>query len=157
VKIPPNATMVMLRPLLPICMVVLIAACSRPAIPLLEDLNARENLSAYRIEQVRGTRDGDKLDAEATLGDGTSQLTLEMHFAIRTPTTILTSGTWQWNRDGVTRTGDLAERSVMFLGGQDGPPSVGGRFDLLDSSGLHAYRVNIPTTQLKVKLALPPR
>ena len=42
----------------------------------------------------------------------------------------------------------------MFLGGQDGPPSIGGSFDLLDPAGVGKYRVTIPTTELKVKLPI---
>ena len=84
-------------------------------------------------------------------GMGSSMLTVEMHFAVGAPTK-LKSGQWQWTRDGRVNSGVLAERSVMFLGGQDGPPSVGGRFDLLDLAGTAAYRINIPTTQLKMRL-----
>lgn len=40
----------------------------------------------------------------------------------------------------------------MFLGGQDGPPSIGGSFDLRDGTGAAAYRITIPTTELKTKL-----
>jgi len=50
--------------------------------------------------------------------------------------------------------GSVAERSVMFLGGQDGPPSIGGRFDLVDPTGVAQYRITISTTELKVKLPL---
>jgi hypothetical protein len=42
----------------------------------------------------------------------------------------------------------------MFLGGQDGPPSIGGRFDLLDPTGAAEYRITVPTTELKIKLPL---
>jgi hypothetical protein len=100
---------------------------------------------------VRGTRDGDRLDAEATFGDGTSTLTVEMRFAIGAPTK-LESGQWRWNRDGRLMSGTVTERSVMFLGGQDGPPSIGGRFDLRDATAAAAYRITIPTTELKAKL-----
>ena len=48
--------------------------------------------------------------------------------------------------------GTVTERSVMFLGGQDGPPSIGGRFDLHDATAAAAYRITIPTTELKTKL-----
>jgi hypothetical protein len=40
----------------------------------------------------------------------------------------------------------------MFLGGQDGPPSIGGRFDLRDDAGAAMYRISIPTTELRQKL-----
>ena len=76
-----------------------------------------------------------------------------MTFTIGAPTK-LKSGRWQWARkDGLT-SGLVTERSVMFLGGQDGPPSIGGRFDLLDSAGVPTYRITIRTTELKVKLPL---
>ncbi len=52
----------------------------------------------------------------------------------------------------VSMGGTVAERSVMFLGGQDGPPSIGGRYDLLGPTGAAAYRITIPTTELKQKL-----
>ena len=42
-----------------------------------------------------------------------------------------------------------AARSVTFLGGQSGPPSIGGIFDLVGPSGAALYRVNIPVTELK--------
>ena len=140
-----------LRRLLPCCTIVFIAACTRPPRPPLEDLSGRESLSSYTLGQVRGTRDGDRLDAEATFGNGTSILTVEMRFAIGAPTK-LESGRWQWNRDGRLMSGTVTERSVMFLGGQDGPPSVGGRFDLHDATTAAAYRITIPTTELKTKL-----
>jgi hypothetical protein len=116
-----------------------------------EDLNRRENLSSYMLAQVRGTRVGDRLDAEATFGDRSSTLTVDMRFAIGAPTK-LESGRWQWTRDGRLMSGTVTERSVMFLGGQDGPPSLGGRFDLRDSTGAAAYRITIPTTELRQKL-----
>jgi len=74
-----------------------------------------------------------------------------MRFAIGAPTK-LESGRWQWTRDGRLLSGTVAERSVMFLGGQDGPPSIGGRFDLRDAAGAAVYRITIPTTELKQKL-----
>ncbi len=40
----------------------------------------------------------------------------------------------------------------MFLGGQDGPPSIVGRFDLHDLNGAAVYRITIPTTELRQKL-----
>ena len=48
----------------------------------------------------------------------------------------------------------LGKDVVMFLGGQDGPPSIGGRYDLLDSTRAAKYRITIPTSQLKIKLPL---
>jgi len=142
---------VILNRLLPGCAIVFVAACARPPQPPVEDLSGRENLASYTLAHVRGTRVGDRLDAEATFGDGSSTLTVEMRFAIGAPTK-LDSGRWQWTRDGRLMSGTVTERSVMFLGGQDGPPSIGGRFDLRDSTGAAAYRITIPTTELNTKL-----
>jgi hypothetical protein len=127
------------------------AACARPPQLTVEDLSGHENLSSYALTQVRGTRAGDRLDTEATFGDGSSTLTVDMRFAIGAPTK-LASGRWQWTRDGRLMSGTVTERSVMFLGGQDGPPSVGGRFDLHDLTGASVYRITIPTTELRQKL-----
>ncbi|MGD1097226.1 MAG: hypothetical protein ABSB35_35225 [Bryobacteraceae bacterium] len=135
------------RPLL--CLIILLAACSRPPQPPVEDLSGREKLSSFTLGQIRGTRNGDRLDAEANFIDGSSTLTVSMRFVVGAPTR-LASGQWQWTRDGHVTGGAMVERSVMFLGGQDGPPSIGGRFDLLDATGKGEYRINIPTTQLKL-------
>lgn len=138
------------RRLLP-CLLVLLVSCARSSKPPLEDLHGRENLSSFKLEEMRGTRDGDRLDAEARFGDGSSTLTVRLQFAVGAPTK-LESGYWQWTRMGNLAGGSVVERSVMFLGGQDGPPSLGGRFDLLDRAGAAEFRITIPTTELKVKL-----
>jgi hypothetical protein len=144
-----------LGPVILVCGLILyIAACARPPSAPVEDLSGHDNLTAYQLAQVRGTRDGDRLKAEARFADGASALVVEMQFAIGSPTT-LSAGTWHWTRDGSLAQGTVAGRSVMFLGGQDGPPSIGGRFDLLDANGVAKYRVTIPTTELKTKLPLP--
>jgi hypothetical protein len=137
-----------------LCVALLLSSCAKSAKPPVEDLSGRENLSAFALEEMRGTRDGDRLDAEAKFGDGSSTLTVTMRFAIGSPTR-LESGRWQWMMgDGRLASGTVAARSVMFLGGQDGPPSVGGRFDLLDLTGAAEYRIIIPTTELKIRLRL---
>lgn len=130
-----------------------LGSCSRAAKPPVEDLHGRENLSAFTLAELRGTRDGDRLDARVKFGDGTSTLTVTMRFAIGAPTK-LEAGRWEWNKDSVPANGTVAERSVMFLGGQDGAPSLGGRFDLLDASGVAAYRITIPTQELKIKFRM---
>ena len=123
-----------------------LAACGakRPAV---EDLTTHEDLSLFKLHSLRGTRDGDRLQAQAVFSDSSSILTMEMHFAIGSPTT-LESGTWRWSRNNQMMSGGIAARSVTFLGGQDGPPSIGGTYDLHDSSGVARYRVAIPVTAL---------
>jgi len=109
-----------------LCGVLLLAGCGakRPAV---EDLTTHENLSLFKLHSLRGTRDGDRLQAQAVFSDTSSILTLEMRFAIGSPTT-LESGTWRWSRNNQMLNGTISARSVMFLGGQDGPPSIGGTY-----------------------------
>jgi hypothetical protein len=129
-----------------LCCALLLAACGakRPAV---EDLIAHENLPLFKLHSLRGTRDGDRLQAQAVFSDSSSILTLEMHFAVGSPTK-LESGTWHWSRNNQMMSGSITARSVTFLGGQDGPPSIGGTYDLLGQDGAARYRVAIPTTAL---------
>jgi hypothetical protein len=123
----------------------LLSGCARN-VPPLQDLSKHEDLSGFKVQSVRGVRDGDHLAATALISDSSSILTLDLHFAIGSPTT-LQSGTWRWSRPGGLLSGGVTGRSVMFLGGQDGPPSIGGTFDLL-AGGEAGYRVTLPLTAL---------
>src|SRR5581483_9495641 len=120
--------------------------CARRQRRVLEDLSGREDLSRFTIQSERGVRDGDKLAAQLVISDSSSILTLDLHFAIGSPTT-LASGTWRWSRPGRLLTGTVSARSVTFLGGQDGPPSIGGSFDLRGDGGA-LYRVTLPLQEL---------
>jgi hypothetical protein len=115
-----------------------------------QDLTTLEYLSSFTLHSVAGTRDGDRLHAQAIFSDSSSILTVEMHFAVGSPTK-LESGEWRWMRGGQLLNGAVASRLITFLGGQDGPPSIGGTFDLLGPDGVARYRVNIPVTQLKTR------
>jgi hypothetical protein len=95
---------------------------------------------------VHGLRDGDHLAAQVLISDSSSILTLDLHFAVGSPTT-LESGTWRWSRPGGLLNGTVSARSVTFLGGQDGPPSIGGTFDLNGASNA-TYRVTLPLTAM---------
>jgi hypothetical protein len=124
-----------------------LAACSRPPRPPLEDLTGYRNLSRFGLLAVHGVRDGDHLAAQVAISDSSSLLALDLHFAIGSPTT-LQSGTWRWSLPGgLLLEGTVTARSVTFLGGQDGPPSIGGTFDLTGAGG-YAYRVTLPLTAL---------
>src|SRR5260370_24537347 len=125
------------------CTLLLLVACGGRKHPAVEDLSGRENLSLFKLQSLRGTRDGDRLQAQAMFSDSSSILTVDMRFAIGSPTT-LESGAWRWMRNNQLLTGAVAARSVSFLGGQDGPPSIGGVFDLLGEDGIAKYRVTIP-------------
>jgi hypothetical protein len=127
----------------------LFSGCARPERRPLQDLSGHEDLSRFTIQSVRGVRDGDRLTAQVLISDSYSILTLDLHFAVGSPTT-LQSGTWQWSRPDhyvSLLMGTVSARSVTFLGGQDGPPSIGGTFDLTNAYGT-ACRVTIPLTSL---------
>lgn len=138
------------------CVCLVLAACGSAKAPAVQDLTRGENLALFKLGSLRGTRDGDRLEAQAMFTDSSSMLTIDMLFAVGTPTT-LQSGAWKWTRNNRLMTGKVAGRSVTFLGGQDGPPSIGGTFDLLGPGGAAEYRVTIPLTELKTRLRADPR
>jgi hypothetical protein len=76
-----------------------LAGCARSNLPLLQDLSKQEDLSRFLLQSVRGVRDGDRLTAQVLVSDSSSILTLDLHFAIGSPTT-LQSGNWRWSRPG---------------------------------------------------------
>jgi len=131
------------RGVLILCLV--IASCARSGRPVLQDLSGHEDLSIFKLQTVGGVRDGDRMAVQVLISDSSSILTLDLHFAIGSPTT-LESGAWRWSRSAGLLNGTVSARSVTFLGGQDGPPSIGGTFDLTGSEAL--YRVNLPLTVL---------
>src|SRR5260370_29811248 len=65
------------------CVAVFLWACATPPKPPVEDLSGRENLSSFTLAQLRGTRNGDRLDAEAMFEDGSSTLTVRHAFCNR--------------------------------------------------------------------------
>jgi hypothetical protein len=124
----------------------LISGCAHANRPPLQDLSGHEDLSRFKIQSVRGVRDGDRLAAQVVISDSSSILTLDLHFAIGSPTT-LESGNWRWSRPGRLLSGVVAGGAVTFLGGQDGPPSIGGTFGLSATDG-SMFRVTLPLTVL---------
>jgi hypothetical protein len=118
--------------------------CNRPPAKPVEVVEGTSDVSRFELKTLRGARDGDRLDVQAIYSDGTGSLTVEMHFLV-TPPTKLQSGTWS----GLGESGSVSQRSVTFLGGQSGPPSLGGRFDLLNAEGKPVYRIDIPLQELK--------
>jgi hypothetical protein len=123
-----------------------LAGCSRREKPPLENLRGHQNLSYMNIQSVRGVRDGDRLAVQVLISDSSSIMSVDLHFAIGSPTT-LASGTWRWSLPQGLLEGTVLARSVTFLGGQDGPPSIGGTFDL-NGPALPTYRLNLPLTVL---------
>jgi len=131
-----------------ICALTYAAACGGRKVAPVEDLSGKEDLSRFALFSLGGTRDGDRLDAQAAFSDSSSMLLLEMRFTVGVPTS-LKSGTWRWTRNNNTEEGTVVSKSVTFLGGQSGAPSLGGTFELLDAGGGARYRVNIPVTELR--------
>jgi hypothetical protein len=121
--------------------------CARPPAPV-EDPNGSRDVSRFSLTDIRGTRDGERLIVRAIYGDGTRELALDLHFKVGVPTK-LQAGTWS----GLGANGIVRERSVTFLGGQSGPPSIGGRFDLLGPGGRLEYRINIPVQPVERRLS----
>ena len=121
-----------------------LASCARPPAQPVEALAGGQSVAQFTLTSLQGTRNGDRLDVRAVYGDGTGRIAVTLHFAV-TPPTHLVSGTWE----GLGGQGAVHERSSTFLGGQSGPPSLGGGFDLLASEGRPLYRVAIPVQPLK--------
>ncbi len=125
-----------------------LAGCQRPDTRSVQDLLGGADLSRYLLTSLQGTRDGDRLDVRAIYRAAPGeQITLDLRFTVGVPTSLKTGG---WT--GVGSGGTVRERSVTFLGGQSGPPSIGGRFDLLTPDGKPRFRVTIPLQELKHKL-----
>ena len=126
---------------------VLTVGCGFNGAPV-RDLTGDEDMSLYKLQALRGMRDGDHLSVQAMLSDSSSVLSVDMRFVVGSPTK-LESGKWHWTGTSRMSIGDVSARSVTFLGGQDGPPSIGGSFDLLGPEGTPRYRLNIPVTVVK--------
>ena len=126
---------------------VVLTSCGPRASTLVEDIGGAHDVSRFNLKSIKGTRDGDRLDVRALYGDDSGALTLNLQFKV-TPPTRLENGTWV----GLATEGSVKERSVTFLGGQSGPPSIGGRFDLIGSDNRPLYRVTIPLQELKEPL-----
>ena len=133
------------------CALLLLLGCAGARQDGIEELSTHEHLSLFKLGSLRGTRDGDRLAARAMFTDSSSILTIDMQFAIGSPT-FLQSGAWRWIRNNALETGSVSALSVTFLGGQDGPPSIGGTFELLSAGAGAQYRVTIPVTQLTGRL-----
>jgi hypothetical protein len=132
-----------------VCLVscLLVLGCARPEKPPLENLSSHRTVPYVHIQSVRGVRDGDRLAVQVLLSDSKSVMSVDLHFAIGSPTT-LASGTWNWSWPEDLLQGTVSARSVTFLGGQDGPPSIGGTFDL-NAPSYSTYRLTLPLTVLQ--------
>jgi hypothetical protein len=123
---------------------VLLIACRSQPIKPVEDLAGTHNAADLALTSLKGTRDGDRVAVQAVYGNGSRSLTVQLRFRL-TPQAQLDHGTWA----GLAGEGSVQQRSVIFLGGQSSPPSIGGRFDLIGSGDRAMYRVTIPLQPLK--------
>jgi hypothetical protein len=124
-------------------LLILTGCASRPTKPV-ENLGGANDVSSLALKSLEGIRDGERLEAHALYGDDSRTLKVDMLFNV-TPPARLVSGTWS----GLAGEGTVRERSVTFLGGQSGPPSLGGRFDLIGPDNRPQYRVTVPLQELK--------
>jgi len=127
--------------------IMVLHSCSRQTAKPVEDLGGGQEVSRFTLTSLKGTRNADRLDVKAIYSDGSGHITVDLHFRV-TPPTRLESGTW----NGLAAEGNVRERASTFLGGQSGPPSIGGRFDLLAPGGQPLYRVTIPLQPLTNRL-----
>lgn len=125
-------------------LLLMIAGCASRSTQPVEKLDGTNDVSTFTLQSLKGTRDGERLDVSALYGDGSRSLSVNLRFQV-TPPARLESGTWM----GLAEKGLVRERSVTFLGGQSGPPSIGGRFDLAGPDNRTLYRVTIPLQELK--------
>ena len=125
-----------------------LAACTKEPAQPVEALAGGPDVSKLALTSLKGTRDGDRLDVQVVYGgDSSNQLKVDLRFRV-TPPTHLESGTWTgFGAEGVVR-----ERSSTFLGGQSGPPSIGGRFELLTRDDQPRHRITVPLQPLKERL-----
>ena len=120
-----------------------LAACRSQPKPV-EVFSGAPEAGGFALTSLRGTRDGDRLEVQAMYGDGSRRLLVDLRFRL-TPQAKLERGTWA----GPSGEGRAEERSVTFLGGQSGPPSIGGRFDLFGPNSRPMYRISIPLQPLQ--------
>ena len=134
------------RPALLLAAILMLAACQNAKLSIRRTRDGQQ-LSTYRLQSLTGIRDGDKLLSEAVMADDTGTLTMQMKFQIGVPTK-LEVGNYVWRRkDSPQIQGIVRANAVTFQGGQDGPPSLGGAFELI-ANDLPLYEVKMPATHV---------
>ncbi|MCC7499358.1 MAG: hypothetical protein IT160_17375 [Bryobacterales bacterium] len=121
-----------------------LTGCSDRGHAPVERVGGSREASGMTLAMLRGIRDGDRLRVRARFAGAGEDITLELQFRIGVPTR-LESGAWR----GFGEAGSVRELSTTFLGGQSGPPSLGGRYDLLGPADSVRYRVRIPVRELR--------
>jgi hypothetical protein len=109
-----------------------------------------QQLSTYRLRSLTGLRDGDKLLSEAVLGDETGTLIMQLKVQVGVPARLET-GNYVWQKKGSPQVqGLIRANAVTFQGGQNGPPSLGGAFELI-ADEVPLYEVRMPATRVETQ------
>jgi len=96
-----------------------------------------------KLASLNGTRDGDKVTAEARFSSGGDNAQMNVRLRLVPPAEFV-SGTYRMTVGGQTIEGIVECLSLDYQGGQNSVPSMGGRFILKPD-----YRVTFPSTPIK--------
>jgi hypothetical protein len=101
----------------------------------------------FKLDGIRGVRDGASVNAEARFTDGADSLTMDITLYL-VPPPEFRSGSYKGSIGGKMIEGQVECPSITFFGGQADQPSVGGVFILKDDQNRPVYRVRIPATPM---------
>lgn len=125
----------------------LVGSCSRDRVRVIR-LTDNHEFPGYRLESLRGVRDGDHMRAIAILTDGSEKLTMSMVFVVGVPARLAV-GNFLWEGKDDASAGAVSGKSVNFLGGQSDGPSLGGVFELHPPRRPPQFRVTFPVTKVQ--------
>ena len=101
----------------------------------------------FKLDGIRGVRDGASVNAEARFTDGSDFLTMNITLVL-VPPPEFRAGTYEGTIGGEMIKGQVDCPSITFFGGQSDQPSVGGVFILKDEQNRSVYRIRIPATPM---------
>lgn len=103
--------------------------------------------TAFHFDRAEGQRDGARTKASYFFA-GPDSAWLELRVTVEVePEPTLTFGRWYLEEPGREKTGSARTTKLRFLGGQGGPPSIGGDF-LLREGSEERYRLVLPPTPI---------
>ena len=101
----------------------------------------------FKLDGIRGVRDGASVNAQARFTDGADILTMNIALQL-VPPPEFRSGRYEGTIGGKTIAGLVECPSVMFFGGQSDQPSLGGVYILKDEQNRPVYRAKMPATPM---------
>jgi hypothetical protein len=101
----------------------------------------------FKLDGIRGVRDGASVNAEARFSDGADFLTMNIALQL-VPPPEFRSGRYEGTIGGKMIAGPVESPSITFFGGQSDQPSIGGVFILKDEQNRPVYRVRITATPM---------